>query len=327
MSAKIVIWSGPVNLSQVKGATVPGARAYALPCTGNGDPSCVEIADDFADAEGRRLPHLFQQMGISNQNEDLIFGAFSAGGSMVKRLLLHEADRQQVRAVLLADATYTDWVTPAQPLAPEGFVLFCLDAIVDRKLFVATASSSPNKSLPTGSQTLAAIRKEVERRSGREFASFVLPGGIEPAPAEAWRLGNVILADFKSKITHTEHATKLAAPMWQRFLLPWLAEEFGEMPNPNSAPTPLIAGIQELIAGKGVYGRQKPPHSAATRRIQEALVFIGFDLVPDGAFGPKTEAAVRAFQTWGKIKVDGIVGPGTLNALLRALESGARVNP
>jgi peptidoglycan hydrolase-like protein with peptidoglycan-binding domain len=34
----------------------------------------------------------------------------------------------------------------------------------------------------------------------------------------------------------------------------------------------------------------------------------------DGIFGANTAASVRAFQTWARIKVDGVVGPETWNA-------------
>jgi gamma-glutamyl-gamma-aminobutyrate hydrolase PuuD/peptidoglycan hydrolase-like protein with peptidoglycan-binding domain len=39
----------------------------------------------------------------------------------------------------------------------------------------------------------------------------------------------------------------------------------------------------------------------------------------DADYGPKTEAAVRAFQEWRKIEVDGVAGPETLGALEEAL--------
>jgi peptidoglycan hydrolase-like protein with peptidoglycan-binding domain len=54
-------------------------------------------------------------------------------------------------------------------------------------------------------------------------------------------------------------------------------------------------------------------------RLQFMLNFVkGVDeLTVDGIFGPKTEAAVRAFQADENLTVDGIVGRHTWTALLR----------
>jgi immune inhibitor A len=47
-------------------------------------------------------------------------------------------------------------------------------------------------------------------------------------------------------------------------------------------------------------------------RLQQALLNLGFDPGPiDGDFGPKTDKAVRAYQTARGLQVDGIVGPKT----------------
>jgi peptidoglycan hydrolase-like protein with peptidoglycan-binding domain len=50
--------------------------------------------------------------------------------------------------------------------------------------------------------------------------------------------------------------------------------------------------------------------------LQKTLIARGFKPGPvDGVFGPKTEAAVKAFQEEAGLEVDGIVGPKTEGAL------------
>lgn len=49
--------------------------------------------------------------------------------------------------------------------------------------------------------------------------------------------------------------------------------------------------------------------------LQKALNKNGAKLKADGAFGSKTEAALKAFQKKSKIKVDGVAGPNTWKAL------------
>ena len=59
----------------------------------------------------------------------------------------------------------------------------------------------------------------------------------------------------------------------------------------------------------------------AVRGLQRMLITRGFDPGEiDGRFGPKTEAAVNAFQSDSGLDVDGIVGPKTWDAL-RQVES------
>lgn len=54
--------------------------------------------------------------------------------------------------------------------------------------------------------------------------------------------------------------------------------------------------------------------------VQKALAHLGFDPgAADGKDGPKTQAAVRAFQAHASIGIDGIVGPVTRQALVDQL--------
>lgn len=54
----------------------------------------------------------------------------------------------------------------------------------------------------------------------------------------------------------------------------------------------------------------------AVKAVQSQLNTRGYGLVVDGAFGSKTEAAVRDFQSKRGLTVDGVVGPMTWNKLV-----------
>ena len=55
--------------------------------------------------------------------------------------------------------------------------------------------------------------------------------------------------------------------------------------------------------------------------LQQMLVSLGYRIDIDGVFGPQTDWAVRAFQLSRALKVDGIVGSRTREALLLAYSS------
>ena len=58
--------------------------------------------------------------------------------------------------------------------------------------------------------------------------------------------------------------------------------------------------------------------------LQRHLIALSYDMGSSGAdgdFGPKTEAAVRAFQQRSRLVVDGLYGPKTHAALMEAVKS------
>ncbi|BBH69516.1 hypothetical protein ACTI_62010 [Actinoplanes sp. OR16] len=57
--------------------------------------------------------------------------------------------------------------------------------------------------------------------------------------------------------------------------------------------------------------------------LQYLLRARGQTITVDGIFGPKTDAAVRAFQKSRKLTVDGVVGPNTWSALIIEVRRGS----
>jgi peptidoglycan hydrolase-like protein with peptidoglycan-binding domain len=60
------------------------------------------------------------------------------------------------------------------------------------------------------------------------------------------------------------------------------------------------------------------------RTLQYLLRARGHTVTVDGIFGPKTDAAVRAFQQERSLAVDGIVGPHTWRALIVEVQKGSQ---
>ena len=95
-------------------------------------------------------------------------------------------------------------------------------------------------------------------------------------------------------------------------------------PGPNF-PVPQYLSLVKARLGKPATGaerRELPPtlrkgaQGWQVKRLQRLLAAHGFDPGPvDGAFGPGTAVAVKAFQTKAHLTPDGIVGPRTWNAV------------
>ena len=66
---------------------------------------------------------------------------------------------------------------------------------------------------------------------------------------------------------------------------------------------------------------RKGSKGQAVKELQEKLNKLGYGLTVDGDFGSKTESAVISFQKKYKLKIDGIVGNETRNALDSAIKT------
>ncbi|MEU8836783.1 peptidoglycan-binding protein [Streptomyces sp900116325] len=68
-------------------------------------------------------------------------------------------------------------------------------------------------------------------------------------------------------------------------------------------------------------------HGSAVTAAQKLLTARGHAVSPDGAFGPRTAAAVKAFQTRSHLEADGVIGPRTWSALLTTSRSTQPTTP
>lgn len=70
---------------------------------------------------------------------------------------------------------------------------------------------------------------------------------------------------------------------------------------------------------KGILAKRGTKAPALVEVIQRRCTYFDPNLKIDGAFGPKTEAAVKAWQRALGVTVDGVVGPATVKADLRRI--------
>lgn len=108
--------------------------------------------------------------------------------------------------------------------------------------------------------------------------------------------------------------TRLANLEGQVTALNQRVEDLGQ----TAAPAASQAGFE------GASERQAPAQSAqrlTTRQTQRALASAGFYTGPiDGKEGPQTKRAIREFQQANGLKVDGVVGRSTRQALAKHLQ-------
>lgn len=88
-----------------------------------------------------------------------------------------------------------------------------------------------------------------------------------------------------------------------------------ELPStPPASQAPASDALQAHVAGGDMLRRGA--EGTEVNQLQTLLNQSGANLAVDGDFGPRTQAAVRDFQSANNLTVDGVVGPQTMEALL-----------
>ena len=86
--------------------------------------------------------------------------------------------------------------------------------------------------------------------------------------------------------------------------------------------------IPPVSLARGFLPLRRGSRGRTVERLQSTLNVLGYGLVVDGIFGPRTEAAVRRFQTEHGLRPDGFVGRRTWDRLdLEVERRGGRPAP
>jgi Putative peptidoglycan binding domain len=91
---------------------------------------------------------------------------------------------------------------------------------------------------------------------------------------------------------------------------PTATTDTSETTATETAPTQQVPEGEALAEGDS--GRR-------VRRLQRALATLGYDVTPDGQYGPATTEAVSAFQEDAGLDADGVAGAETIAAVNEAL--------
>ena len=86
------------------------------------------------------------------------------------------------------------------------------------------------------------------------------------------------------------------------------------MPN-NTPPAPSASGVMDMNPSFNPYTGAAESNRSQVSAVQAELKARGYRIKIDGAYGPKTRAAVKSFQRKHRLQVDGQIGPQTLHAL------------
>lgn len=96
----------------------------------------------------------------------------------------------------------------------------------------------------------------------------------------------------------------------------WEIDDLGKKPSKPPTPSKPSKPSTGTKLGDKMPTIQNGNKGSRVRILQGLLIAWNYKVTVDGAFGPKTEAAVRSFQGKYAKPVDGIVGKLTWNALL-----------
>jgi len=250
------IWLGPVFAQQVQAAVLPESTLHVVQVSDQAQ--AAPILASWKDADGNYVPKMLSQLGIP-PGATILLASFSAGHDLAAYLTLSLADRALFAALLLADSAQSSWADQARTLGnvPAGYLAFAQEAAAGQRVMVASDSTFSASSYASSSQTMANLAAQLA------LPAVDASSASSPPPLSAVGAGELLLLDYGQQVSHSEHATALAAQLVSNVVVPWLAappatpEE--QPPNPPGAPSRLGWGLAALAGlGLGAYLLSRP---------------------------------------------------------------------
>lgn len=96
----------------------------------------------------------------------------------------------------------------------------------------------------------------------------------------------------------------------------YLAKAKTVIPKTISIPTPVNPQITDAVTQVNVVVAKIGDNSPYVADLQNMLIRKGYKIAADGAFGPKTEVAVKDFQDKNGLTITGRIDTNTLNKLM-----------
>lgn len=223
MQRSLLVWGGPVMEANLDGIEWPLNTDIVVfsrgPDGGIGSSSFDLLGKSYLRDDGHILPHLLASRDIDIDAYDQIaISGFSAFHGLGNLLLHHDADR--INAAVPLDACFSAYGS----LAKKGYMAFAERAARGERLFVMTASWGGGGAYSTGFECVWA---QVKGALGSEDALgpiTELPQGV-PEPDRGGQTEGLVVLDYREHkdITHGDHVHKLAVPVLQGYLVPYLA--------------------------------------------------------------------------------------------------------
>lgn len=154
----------------------------------------------------------------------------------------------------------------------------------------------------------------------RTFETWCIQHHLPPASDEAnyGYLCAELRGSQSTALTRVRKALKLDDAVF------WFGVTFEKPAGTTSTHLPGFAGRLDWAKRALSGAREEPQPWWDVSEVQRKLVAHGATLVVDGIFGPRTERAVREFQSTHSLHVDGIVGPMTWAKLEKEEREDAR---